>query len=300
MARTKDQSFVNAYLNRYQQNQKNAVYSGQQAASNAASGGVQQMNSTGNINLPSLYDPSDDLYSYVIDQQKAQIKAQQAAAKAAQKAAKEADNAREQMIKDNIQKMRDVAKMNRDKQKRVRKIMENMPASNVPTLTVSKKKTGTSSDMPSVNTEAKPYIPPYDDTGRPNFIDRAEAKKKTVPSRGQDLPDTVRNSTHGRLGRNDSDTAPKTKEERSASAYASMSTAEKLEAAQNLSAQSQALQNQIDALERQKIEPKTGAGAYDEEAYAIVQKNRQIVEQQDALKAQRPVERPRIRKRRAG
>ena len=107
MARTKDQSFVNAYLNRYQQNQKNAVYSGQQAASNAASGGVQQMNSTGNINLPSLYDPTDDLYGYVLDQQKAQIKAQQAAAKAAQKAQ---EKARKEAQKTKKQAEEDAAK----------------------------------------------------------------------------------------------------------------------------------------------------------------------------------------------
>ena len=84
MARTKDQSFVNAYLNQYQQNQKNAVSSGQQAASNAASGGVRQINATGNIKLPSLYDPTEDLYGLVLEQQKAQINAQQAAAKADQ------------------------------------------------------------------------------------------------------------------------------------------------------------------------------------------------------------------------
>lgn len=96
MARTKDQSFVNAYLNQYQQNQKNAVSSGQQAASNAASGGVRQINATGNIEIPSLYDPTEDLYGFVLDQQKAQIKAQQAAAKAAQKAA---DKARKEQEK---------------------------------------------------------------------------------------------------------------------------------------------------------------------------------------------------------
>ena len=104
MARTKDQSFVNAYLNRYQQNQKNAVSSGQQAASNAASGGVRQINATGSITLPSLYDPTEELYALVLDQQKAQIKAQQAAAKAAQKAQekaqKEAQKAKKQAEED--------------------------------------------------------------------------------------------------------------------------------------------------------------------------------------------------------
>lgn len=104
MARTKDQSFVNRYLNQYQQNQKSAVSAGQQAASNAASSGVQQMNATGNIELPSLYDPTEDLYGFVLDQQEAQLKAQQAAAKAAQKAQekarKEAQKAQKQAKED--------------------------------------------------------------------------------------------------------------------------------------------------------------------------------------------------------
>lgn len=170
MARTKDQSFVNRYLNQYQQNQKSAVSAGQQAASNAASSGVQQMNATGNIELPSLYDPTEDLYGFVLDQQQAQIKAQQAAAKAAQKAAKEADNAREQMIKDNIQNMRDVAKMNRDKKKRVQKIADNMASSETATLASAKKKTGILPNVLPGLTEASPYVSPYDSLGRPNLI----------------------------------------------------------------------------------------------------------------------------------
>lgn len=170
MARTKDQSFVNRYLNQYQQNQKSAVSAGHQAASNAASSGVQQMNATGNIELPSLYDPTEDLYGFVLDQQQAQIKAQQAAAKAAQKAAKEAENAREQMIKDNIQNMRDVAKMNRDKKKRVQKIADNMASSETATLANAKKKTGILPNVLPGLTEASPYVSPYDSLGRPNLI----------------------------------------------------------------------------------------------------------------------------------
>lgn len=170
MARTKDQSFVNRYLNQYQQNQKSAVSAGQQAASNAASSGVQQMNATGNIELPSLYDPTEDLYGLVLEQQKAQIKAQQAAAKAAQKAAKEAENAREQMIKDNIQNMRDVAKMSRDKKKRVQKIADNMASSETATLASAKKKTGILPNVMPGLTEASPYVSPYDSLGRPNLI----------------------------------------------------------------------------------------------------------------------------------
>ena len=170
MARTKDQSFVNRYLNQYQQNQKSAVSAGQQAASNAASSGVQQMNATGNIEIPSLYDPTEELYGLVLEQQQAQIKAQQEAAKAAQKAAKEAENAREQMIKDNIQNMRDVAKMNRDKKKRVQKIADNMASSETATLASAKKKTGILPNVLPGLTEASPYVSPYDSLGRPNLI----------------------------------------------------------------------------------------------------------------------------------
>ena len=167
MARTKDQSFVNAYLNRYQQNQKNAVYSVQQAASNAASGGVQQMNITGNIDLPSLYDPSDDLYGYVLDQQKAQIKAQQASVKAAQKAEKQA-------AEEAAQNMRDKAKMFREKRKTVAKVAENMATSDTPVLTSSEKKTGIPKNVLPGLTEATKYVAPYDSMGRPNFIGDGE------------------------------------------------------------------------------------------------------------------------------
>lgn len=163
MARTKDQSFVNAYLNQYQQNQKNAVYSGQQAASNAASGGVQQMNATGNIELPSLYDPTEDLYGYVLDQQQAQIKAQQAAAKAAQKA-------QNQAAEDAAQEMRDKAKMYRDKRNAVSKAVENMPSSTVPALSSTSKKNSSPQSALSGLTGTERYIPVYDNTGRPNLI----------------------------------------------------------------------------------------------------------------------------------
>ena len=91
MARTKDQSFVNRYLNQYQRNQQAAVSAGQQAASSAANSGVSTMTQAAqNINVPSLYDYTPDLMEMVVDQQEAQIKAQQAAAKAAQKEAEKA------------------------------------------------------------------------------------------------------------------------------------------------------------------------------------------------------------------
>lgn len=167
MARTKDQSFVNRYLNQYQQNQKSAVSAGQQAASNAASSGVQQMNATGNIELPSLYDPTEDLYGFVLDQQKAQIKAQQASVKAAQKAEKQA-------AEEAAQNMRDKAKMFREKRKTVAKVAENMATSDTPVLTSSEKKTGIPKNVLPGLTEATKYVAPYDSMGRPNFIGDGE------------------------------------------------------------------------------------------------------------------------------
>lgn len=271
MARTKDQSFVNRYLNQYQQNQKSAVSAGQQAASNAASSGVQQMNATGNIELPSLYDPTEDLYGLVLEQQKAQIKAQQAAAKAAQKA-------QNQAAEDAAQEMRDKAKMYRDKRNAVSKAVENMPSSTVPALSSTSKKTSSPQSVLSELTGTERYIPVYDNTGRPNLI----PEKSFVPVL-QRSEDRTMDYT-GVPARSLAKTAAV---ERPASAYDAMTVTEKLTAAQQLSEQVQALQSQIDALERQKVEPKTGAGAYDEEAYSIIQKNRQIVEQQDALEARR-------------
>lgn len=282
MARTKDQSFVNRYLNQYQQNQKSAVSAGQQAASNAASSGVQQMNATGSIKLPSLYDPTEELYGLVLDQQKAQIKAQQAAAKAAQqaqeKAQKEAQKAKKQAAEDAAQEMRDKAKMYRDKRNAVSKAVENMPSSTVPALSSTSKKTSSPQSVLSELTGTERYIPVYDNTGRPNLI----PEKSFVPVL-QRSEDRTMDYT-GVPARSLSKTAAV---ERPASAYDAMTVTEKLTAAQQLSEQVQALQSQIDALERQKVEPKTGAGAYDEEAYSIIQKNRQIVEQQDALEARR-------------
>lgn len=256
MARTKDQSFVNAYLNQYQQNQKNAVSSGQQATSNAASSGVRQMNATGSITLPSVYDPMDDLYDFVLDQQEAQIKAQQEAEKAAQKARAAADKA----------------------QKETQKAAKSAAES------VSESKASANISLPSSLSKTTP-----------KKKEQEPEKKGFLEKVGDWVSDglsalTSRESAEnasGQAGVPARSLAKTAAVERPASAYDAMTTSEKLTAAQNLSAQAQALQKQIDALERQKIEPKTGAGAYDEEAYAIVQKNRQIVEQQEALEAQR-------------
>lgn len=219
MARTKDQSFVNAYLNQYQQNQKNAVSSGQQATSNAASSGVRQMNATGSITLPSVYDPMDDLYDFVLDQQEAQIKAQQEAEKAAQKAEKEAENARMQRIKDNIQNMRDVAKMNREKTKRVQKIAQNRHVSDSSTALATKLSdtTAKTNKQSATSSESKKGAT---QKGKNTYKTVSRSK---VPSRGSDLPTTIRNSTHGRLKDKEQETEEK-------NAYSKMSTKEKMSA----------------------------------------------------------------------
>ena len=258
MARTKDQSFVNRYLNQYQQNQKSAVSAGQQAASNAASSGVQQMNATGNIKLPSLYDPTEDLYGFVLDQQEAQLKAQQAAAKAAQqaqeKAQKEAqERAKEAASESSATSTASNPLANRLSQNRTRSKVteEEQPKKGI---------LGTIGDWVSEGLSA-------------------------LSGGNKDAENKA--STSGAAGVPARSLAKTAAVERPASAYDAMTVTEKLTAAQQLSEQVQALQSQIDALERQKVEPKTGAGAYDEEAYSIIQKNRQIVEQQDALEARR-------------
>lgn len=257
MARTKDQSFVNRYLNQYQQNQKSAVSAGQQAASNAASSGVQQMNATGNIKLPSLYDPTEDLYGFVLDQQKAQIKAQQAAAKAAQKAQEKAQKEAQERAKE------------------------------------------AASESSATSTASNPLANRLSQTRAQSKVTEEEQPKKGILGTigdwvseglsalsGGNKGAENKASTSGAAGVPARSLAKTAAVERPASAYDAMTVTEKLTAAQQLSEQVQALQSQIDALERQKVEPKTGAGAYDEEAYSIIQKNRQIVEQQDALKAQ--------------
>ena len=258
MARTKDQSFVNRYLNQYQQNQKSAVSAGQQAASNAASSGVQQMNATGNIELPSLYDPTEDLYGLVLEQQKAQIKAQQAAAKAAQKAQEKAQKEAQERAKE------------------------------------------AASESSAASTASNPLANRLSQTRAQSKVTEEEQPKKGILGTIGDLVSEGlsalsggnkgaenKASTSGSAGVPARSLAKTAAVERPASAYDAMTVTEKLTAAQQLSEQVQALQSQIDALERQKVEPKTGAGAYDEEAYSIIQKNRQIVEQQDALEARR-------------
>lgn len=258
MARTKDQSFVNRYLNQYQQNQKSAVSAGQQAASNAASSGVQQMNATGNIELPSLYDPTEDLYGFVLDQQKAQIKAQQAAAKAAQKAQEKAQKEAQERAKEAASESSATSTASNPLANR---LSQNRTRSKVTEEEQPKKGIlGTIGDWVSEGLSA------------------LSGGNKGAENKA---------STSGAAGVPARSLAKTAAVERPASAYDAMTVTEKLTAAQQLSEQVQALQSQIDALERQKVEPKTGAGAYDEEAYSIIQKNRQIVEQQDALEARR-------------
>lgn len=258
MARTKDQSFVNRYLNQYQQNQKSAVSAGQQAASNAASSGVQQMNATGNIELPSLYDPTEDLYGFVLDQQEAQLKAQQAAAKAAQQAQEKAQKEAQERAKEAAS--------------------ESSAASTAPNPLANR--LSQTRAQSKVTEEEQPKKGLFSTIG-----DWVSEGLSALSGGNKDAENKA--STSGSAGVPARSLAKTAAVERPASAYDAMTVTEKLTAAQQLSDQVQALQSQIDALERQKVEPKTGAGAYDEEAYSIVQKNRQIVEQQDALEARR-------------
>lgn len=258
MARTKDQSFVNRYLNQYQQNQKSAVSAGQQAASNAASSGVQQMNATGNIELPSLYDPTEDLYGFVLDQQEAQLKAQQAAAKAAQQAQEKAQ---------------------KEAQERAKEAASESSAASTASNPLANRLSQTRAQS-KVTEEEQPKKGLFSTIG-----DWVSEGLSALSGGNKDAENKA--STSGSVGVPARSLAKTAAVERPASAYDAMTVTEKLTAAQQLSEQVQALQSQIDALERQKVEPKTGAGAYDEEAYSIVQKNRQIVEQQDALEARR-------------
>lgn len=258
MARTKDQSFVNRYLNQYQQNQKSAVSAGQQAASNAASSGVQQMNATGNIEIPSLYDPTEELYGLVLEQQKAQIKVQQAAAKAAQKAQEKAQ---------------------KEAQERAKEAASESSATSAASNPLANRLSQTRAQS-KVTEEEQPKKGLLSTIG-----DWVSEGLSALSGSNKDAENKA--STSGSAGVPARSLAKTAAVERPASAYDAMTVTEKLTAAQQLSEQVQALQSQIDALERQKVEPKTGAGAYDEEAYSIIQKNRQIVEQQDALEARR-------------
>lgn len=258
MARTKDQSFVNRYLNQYQQNQKSAVSAGQQAASNAASSGVQQMNATGNIELPSLYDPTEDLYGFVLDQQEAQLKAQQAAAKAAQQAQEKAQ---------------------KEAQERAKEAASESSAASTASNPLANRLSQTRAQS-KVAEEKQPKKGLFSTIG-----DWVSEGLSALSGGNKDAENKA--STSGSAGVPARSLAKTAAVERPASAYDAMTVTEKLTAAQQLFDQVQALQSQIDALERQKVEPKTGAGAYDEEAYSIIQKNRQIVEQQDALEARR-------------
>lgn len=266
MPRTREEAFVNRYLNGYQNQQQQTVNAGSSAASTAANKGITMLNQAADIELPTLWDPTSAAYGMVLDAYDAQVKAQEQAAKAQEKAAKAAQKAAKEAQKE------------AEKQQKKQENQAELNAA-IASLGGASRKTSTAPAVKQTDTrkQEKSTAP----TGKNKYV----VSKVKVPTRGMDLPNTIRNSTHGRLG--DAGTSrPSKAAERPASAYDVMTTSEKLAAAQELSVKAKSLQGEIEALERQKLEPKMGAGAYDEEAYAIVQKNRQIVEQQDALKAQ--------------
>lgn len=260
MARTDQQAFLDAYLG-------GGISANRSKVKSAGSTGTAAMNAGANVSLPSLYDFTDDVTQVGMAYVEAAQKQQEAAAKAAQQAAKKAQQDAEKAQK---------------KAEKQQKKQENQAELNaaIASLGGASRKTSTAPAVKQTDTrkQEKSTAP----TGKNKYV----VSKVKVPTRGRDLPNTIRNSTHGRLG--DAGTSrPSKAAERPASAYDVMTTSEKLAAAQELSVKAKSLQGEIEALERQKLEPKMGAGAYDEEAYAIVQKNRQIVEQQEALEAQR-------------
>lgn len=260
MARTDQQAFLDAYLG-------GGISANRSKVKSAGSTGTAAMNAGANVSLPSLYDFTDDVTQVGMAYVEAAQKQQEAAAKAAQQAAKKAQQDAEKAQK---------------KAEKQQKKQENQAELNaaIASLGGASRKTSTAPAVKQTDTrkQEKSTAP----TGKNKYV----VSKVKVPTRGMDLPNTIRNSTHGRLG--DAGTSrPSKAAERPASAYDVMTTSEKLAAAQELSVKAKSLQGEIEALERQKLEPKMGAGAYDEEAYAIVQKNRQIVEQQEALEAQR-------------
>lgn len=264
MPRTREEAFVNRYLNGYQNQQQQTVNAGSSAASTAANKGITMLNQAADIELPTLWDPTSAAYSMVLDAYDAQVKAQEQAAKAQEKAAKAAQKAQEKAQKEAQERAKEAASES----------SATSTASNPLANRLSQNRTRS-----KVTEEEQPKKGILGTIG-----DWVSEGLSALSGGNKDAENKA--STSGAAGVPARSLAKTAAVERPASAYDAMTVTEKLTAAQQLSEQVQALQSQIDALERQKVEPKTGAGAYDEEAYSIIQKNRQIVEQQDALKAQ--------------
>lgn len=90
--RTRGEALLNAYMNRYVNDQASSVNSGQKNISSAATIGRQQISSVP-TDLPELTDFSDEIYSSILSNDKKQREAYEAAVKEAQKAAETAAKA---------------------------------------------------------------------------------------------------------------------------------------------------------------------------------------------------------------
>lgn len=92
--RTRGNALLNAYMNRYMNDQASAVNTGEKNISNAATQGANQISAVP-TDLPELTDFSDSIYSSILQRDKTRQNLIQKAAEAAQKAAEEQQKAAE-------------------------------------------------------------------------------------------------------------------------------------------------------------------------------------------------------------
>lgn len=202
MARTDQQAFLNAYLG-------GGISANGQKIKSAGSAGSVVMSNGANISIPSLYDFKDDINkvsaAYMEAAQNAVKEQQQAAKKAAQQAAKaaqrEAEAARKEQEKAAKQSELD-AEYNAAISALGTKLSDTTAKTNKQSATSSESEEGTTQK------------------GKNTYKTVSRSK---VPSRGSDLPTTIRNSTHGRLKDKEQETEEK-------NAYSKMSTKEKMSA----------------------------------------------------------------------
>lgn len=200
MARTDQQAFLDAYLGG-----GISASNGRQKIKRAGSAGVSNMEAGANYHIPSLRDYSDDVEQVAMAYIDAAKKQQKNAAKAAQQAAKaaqrEAEAARKEQEKAAEQSELD-AEYNAAISALGTKLSDTTAKTNKQSATSSESKEGATQK------------------GKNTYKTVSRSK---VPSRGSDLPTTIRNSTHGRLKDKEQETEEK-------NAYSKMSTKEKMSA----------------------------------------------------------------------
>ena len=200
MARTDQQAFLDAYLGG-----GISASNGRQKIKRAGSAGVSNMEAGANYHIPSLRDYSDDVEQVAMAYIDAAKKQQENAAKAAQQAAKaaqrEAEAARKEQEKAAKQSELD-AEYNAAISALGTKLSDTTAKTNKQSATSSESKKGATQK------------------GKNTYKTVSRSK---VPSRGSDLPTTIRNSTHGRLKDKEQETEEK-------NAYSKMSTKEKMSA----------------------------------------------------------------------